>query len=116
MVCTYLFQWRARTCILWRARTCDLWRARTPSRAERPVTFPDFISLSLEYACLQWIYHVADVHDPSILEDFINDVFRPRILFWLEVMSVLGRVRRAAAMLMFAAATVCSADSLGQNK
>jgi len=90
------------------------------------------ISLPLEYACLQWIYHVADYFEavksnssmsrsfrsqvrswfdrkprqPSEFDTQISRVFRPRLLFWLEVMSTLGQVHRAAAMLMFAAATV----------
>jgi len=93
---------------------------------------PTSIRLSLEYACLQWIYHIAGfletaTSDSSIsrifrsqirswfnrvprqqseLDDKINKIFRPRLLFWLEIMSILGQVHRAAAMLMFAATTV----------
>jgi len=92
---------------------------------------PTEITLALEYACLQWIYHVsgllessrteASLSNPirlrlqswvghmqhqSMLDERINEVIRPRLLFWLEVMSILGQVQRAAAMLMFAAATV----------
>jgi len=37
----------------------------------------------------------------------IHGIFRPRLLFWLEVMSILAQVRRAAAILVFAAGTVC---------
>jgi len=90
-------------------------------------TQPNSIPLSLEYACLHWIYHLSMpvengmslnerflpwIRRDSIqsassrLEADINDLFRPRLLFWLEVMSLLGQVRRAAAMLLFAAATV----------
>jgi len=93
------------------------------------------IMLSLEYACLHWIYHVSTLLEISEkdlssksslrlrflswtqrasgashragLEKNISTIFRPRLLFWLEVMSVLGQIQRAAAMLMFAAATVC---------
>jgi len=96
---------------------------------------PNSITLPLEYACLQWIFHVIAVLEPSKtdpsakrprpswfpawmqrallvlhqtdLEEKINSVFRPRLLFWLEVMSVLGQIQRAAAMLMFGATTVC---------
>jgi len=92
---------------------------------------PTEITLTLEYACLQWIYHVSSLLESSstgqslsstirlrlqswigytphqsMLDERINDVIRPRLLFWLEVMSILGQVQRAAAMLMFAAATV----------
>jgi len=93
---------------------------------------PTSIMLSLEYACLHWIYHIAGLLETatshssisrifrsqirswfnrvpsqqSELDDKINKIFRPRLLFWLEVMSTLGQVHRAAAMLMFAATTV----------
>ena len=95
---------------------------------------PDSITLALEYACLQWIYHISRLHTLSShdgdvssrlkqrisaimnrsstasalskLNKLIVLVFRPRFLFWLEVMSVLREVRRAAAMLIFAAVTV----------
>jgi len=99
---------------------------------ENPSTRPHGIKLSLEYACLQWIYHIVGyleaatsnssmthvflshirswfdlkLRQQSECDEQIDAVFRPRFLFWLEVMSVLGQVNRAAAMLMFAAATV----------
>jgi len=90
------------------------------------------IPLSLEYACLHWIFHIAGFLEIVTLEasinrnfrsqirswfnrkprqqsefdERINKIFRPRLLFWLEVVSTLGQVHRAAAMLMFAATTV----------
>jgi len=91
---------------------------------------PSSITLSLEYACMQWIYHVSTVLELSdtggnfrtrllawigrtprhshqlMLDEKINKIIRPKLLFWLEVMSILGQVQRAAAMLTFAAATV----------
>ena len=95
------------------------------NRAERP----DGITLALEYACLHWIHHIARVpprsqgsrfrdrltavftRTPSLsvfseMDEKISSVFRPRLLFWLEVMSMLKQVRRAAAMLVFAVGTV----------
>ena len=71
-----------------------------------PKMRPDAISLSLEYACLQWIHHVAAISDSSKLDEEIDGVFRSRFLFWLEVVSLLGNVSRAAAILFFAASTV----------
>jgi len=101
---------------------------------------PDQITLSLEYACLHWIYHASRLPDlpspdetrteslrqrimswiprlstPSQLDKRISKVFRPRLLFWLEVMSLLGQVPRAAAMLMFAAGTVCHPIGLASH-
>jgi len=65
-------------------------------------TKPDSITLSLEYSCLQWIYHFANLSQPWIKEGDIEQVFLPLFLFWLEVMSVLGQIQRAGAMLIFA--------------
>ena len=95
---------------------------------------PEGITLSLEYACLQWVYHISRLSQPlrsenkvgkgffqrllarpqrgshseqlSELDQMISDTFSPRFLFWLELMAVLGQVRRAAAMLMSAAISV----------
>ena len=69
-------------------------------------TKPDNVTPALEYACTQWSYHLAGISQPWVMDDDINEVFRPRFLFWLEVMSISGQVRRATAMLAFAAATV----------
>jgi len=67
-------------------------------------TRPDSITLSLEYACLHWVYHVCDISES--LDDVINEIFPSRFLFWLEVLSVLKRISRAAAMLIIATSTV----------
>jgi len=64
------------------------------------------ITLSLEYACLQWIYHIDNLRQPGVLDSMLTKVLRSGLLFWLEVLSVLGHVRHGAAMLMFAATTV----------
>jgi len=69
-------------------------------------TKPDTIVLSLEYACLHWIDHTACLPDPSILKTEIYNFLRARFLFWLEIMSVLVQVGRAASMLIVAATTV----------
>jgi len=70
------------------------------------LTKPASVTLSVEYACTQWVYHVASLPQQSALDKMINDMFRPKFMFWLEVMSVLGQVHRAAAVLYFAAVTV----------
>jgi len=73
---------------------------------------PDSITLSLEYACMQWVYHVAALVNPNNFDAKIGATFRPRLLLWLEVMSHLHQVWRAAKMLFIAAGTVSShADS-----
>ena len=71
-----------------------------------PLALPEGITLSLEYACMQWTRHFAALVDIGHLEVKIGAIFRPRFLSWLEVMSLLRQVRRAARMLFTAAATV----------
>lgn len=74
------------------------------------------ITSSLEYACMQWLHHVAGLSPPTTIDKHIHKLFRSKFLFWLEVMSVLGRVWRAAAMLLFAASKVSSTDSLSGGR
>jgi len=76
---------------------------------------PDFIPLALEYACLQWIYHVSSSSKPTSFDESMTDTFTPRLLFWLEIMSVLGHIWQATAMLMLAAATVRFPFRLGNK-
>lgn len=80
--------------------------ANNPSSYEANATTPLKISLSLNYACMQWLYHVARATAPSTLDNDIEQLFCPQLLFWLEVMSALGQVWRAAAMLLYASSTV----------
>jgi len=67
---------------------------------------PACITFSLEYACTQWTYHLSALPGTLISDQDIGDIFCSRVLFWLEVMSVMGQVWRAAAMLFVAAAKV----------
>jgi len=76
------------------------------SHEPNPSTRPNCITLSLEYACLQWIYHVSAMPDASKFDKEIETAFLPRFLFWIEVIGILRRVSRAAAMLLFATSTV----------
>jgi len=65
------------------------------------------ITFSLEYACTQWTHHLSVLPSALIFDQDIGDIFCSRVLFWLEVMSVMGQVWHAAAMLFVAAAKVC---------
>jgi len=66
----------------------------------------DSIKYSLEYACMQWIYHITALVDTGNVYVKTGAIFRPRLLPWLEVMSLLCQVWRAARMLFIAAGTV----------
>jgi len=74
---------------------------------------PSSLTLSLEYACLHWAHHVEAAskhHDggPDITEygNKINQKFRPKFLFWLEVLSVLDKVCLGVGLLRIAASAV----------
>ena len=64
------------------------------------------VTLSLEYACLEWAHHLAAIEQPEIMEAELTDIFRSQFLFWLEVISIVDEVQRAEAMLNLAASTV----------
>jgi len=73
-------------------------------------TQTSYITLSLEYACLNWAHHlVASNLGHSITATFdslIGEVFRTKFLFWLEVLSILRKVTVAVGLLRIAAAIV----------
>jgi len=69
-------------------------------------TKPDYFKLSLQYACFHWVYHIAGLPEPAKLDEVVHRTFCPRVLFWLEVMSMLSQVQRSAAMLIIATANV----------
>jgi len=76
-------------------------------------TRPTSITLSLEYACLQWSHHVAvfkhgheDISSVIVFDEEIDQKFRPKFLSWLEVLSVLRKVGLASGLLIMARSTV----------
>jgi len=83
--------------------------SRSPSSYEpNPKIELEWISLSLRYACLHWAHHIQSASVQSSLDESINVIFRPKLLFWLEVLSVLGEVGRASGLLRIAGFAVSS--------
>jgi len=74
-----------------------------------PKTDPDWISLSLRYACLHWAHHIQSASVQPTLDEAVNTIFRPKFLFWLEVLSVLREVGRASGLLRIAGFAVSAA-------
>jgi len=70
-----------------------------------PSETPNNVLLSLAYACLHWAHHTAASSSPG-LEVKIDQIFRPRLLFWLELLSVIQKVGLAAGLLRIAATAV----------
>jgi len=64
------------------------------------------IALSLIYACLQWAHHIDSVSNRLEFEEDVGQVFRSKFLFWLEVLSITGKVGLAPGLLRIAGSTV----------
>jgi len=64
------------------------------------------IALSLIYACLQWAHHIDSASNRSEFDEDVGQVFRPKFLFWLEVLSITGKVGLASGLLRIAASAV----------
>jgi len=71
-----------------------------------PETACDWISLSLVYACLHWSHHIDAASDRSAFDEDIGRAFRPKFLFWVEVLSMLGKVGLASGLLRIAGSAV----------
>jgi len=71
-----------------------------------PKTPPDWIPLSLIYACLHWAHHIDTASDSSAYDQEIHTSFRPKFLFWLEVLSVMHKTGVASGLLRIAHSAV----------
>jgi len=80
----------------------------TTSYKPNPLIKPDWIASSLIYACLQWAHHVNLASASSLFDNAIETVFRHKLLFWLELLSVIGEIGRAAVLLRVATSAVSS--------
>jgi len=67
---------------------------------------PDWISLSLVYACLHWSHHIDAASDRSAFDEAIEQAFRPKFLFWLELLSIFGKLGLASGLLRIAGSAV----------
>jgi NACHT domain len=65
------------------------------------------ISPRLSYSCRFWAAHLCDVTcnnvNNQILLREVGDLFHNRILYWLEVMSLIGEIPSSSMMLLMAA-------------
>jgi len=81
--------------------------SRSPSSFNpNPATVPDWIPLSLIYACLHWAHHIDAASDRYAFDEDIERAFRPKFLFWLEVLSILGKLGLASGLLRIAGSAV----------
>ena len=83
--------------------------ARSQSSFEpNPETVPEWMPLSLNYACLQWAHHIDKASTRSAFDEYIGRTFRAKFLFWLEVLSIMGNMGLASGLLLIADSAVSS--------
>ena len=82
----------------------------------------DSIRLSLQYACMHWAHHIAVFRlsdnissKASTFDLAIGSLFRPKLLSWLEVLSVLNKIGLASGLLMIAGSIVSPVSLLTVN-
>jgi len=75
-----------------------------------PDTLPDWIPLSLLYACIHWAHHLDGASDSSVLDESIAQVFTQKLLFWLEVLSSMKKLNVASGLLRIAGSAVSSSS------
>jgi len=77
---------------------------------------PDSISFSLIYACLHWARHIDAASTRSAFDEMLGGTFRRKFLFWLEVLSVTGKMGIASGLLRIAISAVSSFFSYAQGR
>jgi len=68
-------------------------------------------ALALIYACLHWAHHIDAASDHVIFDAEIERIFWPKFLFWLEMLSSVGKVGLASGLLRIAASAVSTLTS-----
>jgi len=76
---------------------------------------PESISLSLIYACLHWAHHIDAASTRSAFDDMVGGIFRRKLLFWLEILSITGNVGIASGLLRIAGSAVSSSFRCAQG-
>jgi len=71
-----------------------------------PDKIPDWIPMSLLYACLQWAHHIAAASNSLVFADKVNHTFRRKLLYWLEVLSITDNMSVASGLLLIAGSAV----------
>jgi len=71
-----------------------------------PEVVPDWIPPSLVYACLHWSHHIDAASDRSTFDEEVERAFRPKFLFWLEVLSIFSKAGLASGLLRIAGSVV----------
>ena len=76
----------------------------------------DSISFSLIYACSHWAHHIDAASTRSAFDEIIGTTFRRKFLFWLEVLSITGKMGLASGLLRIASSAVSSFFTCTQRR
>jgi len=85
----------------WNDLHFNISRSRSSSEPNAGVA-PDWIPVSLFYACLHWAHHIDAASKRAAFDADIGRIFRAKFLFWLEVLSVTGKISLASGLLRIA--------------
>ncbi|KAJ7430063.1 hypothetical protein B0H11DRAFT_1839265, partial [Mycena galericulata] len=61
----------------------------------------------LQYVCLYWPHHIAAASFTLSQLDSLQDVFMPKLLFWVEVLSAINKASAASNLVMKALTAKC---------
>ncbi|KAJ7441363.1 quinon protein alcohol dehydrogenase-like superfamily [Mycena galericulata] len=61
----------------------------------------------LQYVCLYWPHHIAAASFKLSQLDSLQDVFMPKLLFWVEVLSAINKASVASSLIMKALTAKC---------
>ena len=82
----------------------DICKIRDPSLLNSEVKdlserIAQYIPPHLQYACCSWTHHLACSHTSDIPFEMLNEFCSMRLLYWVEVCSLLGELRNAIISL-----------------
>ena len=99
----------------WNDLCFNVSRSQSSYEKNRPSGMGNHLAPSLVYACLHWAHHISASPDPSMFDSVIEQVFLPKFLFRLEVLSVLDKVGSTSGLLRLARSMVSATHQLYQD-
>ena len=80
----------------------DICDAREPGILRRDISaqsINDSLPACLQYTCCYWVNHLEQCDDPANQEKMVFRFLEERFIFWLEALSLLGRVMESYRLL-----------------
>ena len=82
-----------------RKNMCDLQQPGTRAGKISRSDVDKNIPLPVQYACCYWVYHLRQSNVDPTDHSGIHDFFKTRFLFWLEALSLIGRLSDSITMI-----------------